>query len=176
MGNKARLFGFLVALGAAAVSAATNAAERVLFRLDSGTGAQTLREAVLEKAGLQLANAPSARATWTLAPGDPLRTDQRPSDRLIELYTGTPQTPSLLCRVVLRYYAAKSGWVPRFQLQDEPALARVEGRWQPVEIARGAPALLVQHGNAMPNADGFLPTVEIGLTTGPLTIVAWQVR
>lgn len=150
------------------------AAERELLRLESSPPAATLH--VLEVAGVQLAKSAQSFPTWTLKPGDTVTADARPPDRVIELYTGSLQAPSLLCRVVLRYYPQGARWTPHFRLDEEPLVARVNGRWQPLELIRGAAGLLVRHGGTLPNADGFFPTIEFGLSAGGLSIVAWQVR
>lgn len=127
---------------------------------------------VMDVPGAQRANPIAAFPTWKLKPGDPIRSDTRPPDRVVELYGGTPLAPSLLCRVVLRYYASDAGWTPQFRLDDEPAVARVNGRWQPLGGLSG----LVEHGNLLPNAEGFFRTIEFGPSAGSLTIVAWRVR
>ena len=147
------------------------AAERKLLSLESAP-TNTVELAVLDKPGAQQADPIAAFPTWKLKPGDPIRADARPPDRIVELYSGTVLAPSLLCRVLLRYYASDSGWTPQFQLDDEPAVARVNGRWQPL----GGIAGLVRFGNTLPNAEGFFPTIEFGLGAGSLSIVAWQVR
>lgn len=161
-------------IGLFALAPASSAAERMLFTLASSPpGVELL---VREARGIQLAQSLQAAATWKLQPGDPVRAEPRPPDRVIELYTGTLQAPSLLCRVLLRYYAGRAGWTPHFRLEQEPLLAKVNGRWQPFELIRGAAGALVQHGSVLPNAEGFFPTLEFGLSAGLLPIVAWQVR
>lgn len=165
--------GLLVALVALLLPPASVAAERVLLTLESAPAGIELH--VLEIAGVQLAKSPGPAATWKLKPGDRVTADARPPDRVIELYTGTPQAPSLLCRVVLRHYADPAGWTPHFLLDEEPLVAKVGGRWQPLELIRGAGGMLVRHGNTLANAEGFFPTIEFGLSAGLLPIVAWRV-
>lgn len=164
------LSAFLI-VGALALPAA--AAEPELFSLESSPPGAKLR--VLDVAGVKLAESPVAASTWKLLPGDPVEAQTAPPERLVEIYTGTLQAPSLLCRVLLRYYGRGGAWIARFRLDEEPLVARVNGRWQPFELVRGAGGMLVRHGATLPNADGFFPTIEFGLSAGTLPIVAWRV-
>jgi len=162
----------IVALWVATPSA--NAADRVLFTLESPPGAapEPVVLSVLEIPGVQRPGSIKAFRTWTLKPGDRLRLDNQPPDRVVELFSGTALAPSLLCRIAVRYYASSEGWTPNFRLDEEPAVAFVNGRWQPVGGFTG----LVQFGNSLPNGDGFFPAIEFGQGSGDLAIVSWQVR
>jgi len=151
------------------------AADRTLLRIESASP-NGVRHRVLDVSGPQRAEPPAAFPTWTLTPGDAVRGDIRPPDRVVELYSGTREAPSLLCRIVLRYYPSASGWMPQLRLEEEPVVAPVGGRWQPLALAGGLAGALVRHGNALPNAEGFFPALEFGLSAGSLSIVAWQVR
>jgi hypothetical protein len=131
---------------------------------------------IIGRAGLQLSTSPVSSSNWKLTSADTVAGDTRPADRLIELYTGTASAPILLCRILLRYYPSRAGWIPYFQLNEEPLLTRVNGRWQPIEIAPGVSALLVRKGGMLPNAEGFFPAIEFGLSSGPLTVVGWRTR
>lgn len=167
--------GAVAALLAALLVIPAVAAERKLFTLESSPKAVELE--VLDVPGAQLAKSAVPSRTWKLEPGEQVPRDQaRPSDRVVELYTGTLQAPSLLCRVALRYFPSPAGWTPHFRLEDEPLVAKINGRWQPFELTRGAGAALVRLGNTLPNAEGFFPDLEFGLSAGSLPIVAWQVR
>jgi len=159
-------FAFALVLAAPAL-----AAERTLFTLESPPP-KPLTLSILDVPGAQRPNPIPTFARWTLKPGDPLRVDTRPADRVVELFTGTALAPALLCRVVLRFYPSAKGWTPRFRLDEEPAVAYINGRWQ----ALGGIAGLVQFGNSLANAEGFFATIEFGLGAGDLAIVAWQVR
>lgn len=149
------------------------AAEPKLLTLESSPPGAKLH--VLDAAGVKLAQAPVAASTWKLLPGDPVTAAQQPPERVVELYTGTLQAPSLLCRVFLRYYPHDGDWVAQLRLDEEPLVARVNGRWRPFELVRGAGGMLVRHGGALPNADGYFPTIEFGLSAGNLPLVAWRV-
>jgi hypothetical protein len=161
---------FAAALGLA--TAPAGAAERVLFVIESTAAPKPIALSVLDVRDVQRPGAIPASRTWTLKPGDRLGADARPPDRVVELFTGTPLAPALFCRVALRYYRDGSGWTPQFRLDEEMAVAFVNGRWQPI----GEIAGLVQFGNNLPNAEGFFPRIEFGASAGDLVIVAWQVR
>ena len=166
-------FGFLLALLSAALALPATGAERTLMTLASAPKAVELK--VLDKAGPQPAASIVPAPAWRLLPGETLTAAERPRDRLIELYAGTPQSPSLLARVWLRYYRGAAGWTAYFRLEEVPLVALVNGRWQPLDPARGVVGLVLQ-GNALPNAEGFFPTLEFGLGGGTLAIVGWQAR
>lgn len=147
------------------------AANRTLLILESAPKA-TVKLEIMDKPGVQRADPIAASALWELKPGDPIHADKQPADRVVELYSGTRLAPNLLCQVTLRYYAGENGWTPQFRLDQEPAVIWVNGHWQPLK----GTANIVQHGNVLPNAEGFFRTIEFGLSAGSLTIVAWQVR
>ncbi|HEY8555347.1 MAG TPA: hypothetical protein VIL43_12510 [Burkholderiales bacterium] len=174
----ARPFLLLVLLLAAVVAGADEDAPALFTVTASAPGAPGGAPAkieILDEPGVQTAKTVVAATTWIIEP-HPLEQAARPPERVVELYTGTPAGPALLCRVWLRYYATDSGWVPHFRLEEEPLVARVHGRWQPLELIRGAGGVLVLHGTTVPNADGYYPRLEFGSSTGPVAIVAWQVR
>lgn len=170
MANLKTVATFLGALLLTASSAM--AAERTLFTLESTPTQKPVALSVLDVKGIQRPEVIPALRRWTLKPGDRLRVDARPADRVVDLFTGTRLSPSLLCHVVLRYYRSNEGWTPRFRLDEEPAVAFINGRWQPL----GGIAGLVRFGNLLPNAEGFFSTIEFGASAGNLAIVAWQVR
>jgi hypothetical protein len=153
-----------------------SAADATLVRLESAVGNEVRRDKILARSGLQAAVATPARPTWKLLPGDHLGGTNRPDERVIELYTGTPQSPILLCHVLLRYYRDHAGWAPHFQLRQEPLIALMNGKWQPLELAPGMDAVVVQHGATLPNPEGFSATLELGLRNGPLQLVGWKIR
>ena len=161
---------FAVALLLAAPPAMAD--ERTLFTIEAALTTKPVALSILDVSGTQRPDAIPAFSRWTIKPGDPLRVDTQPSDRAVDLFTGTALAPTLLCRVVLRYYRGGEGWIPQFRLEEQPAVAYVNGRWRPIGDIGG----LVRFGNLLPNADGFFPTIEIGASAGDLAIVAWQVR
>lgn len=166
-----RLLPVLAALLCALTALPARAAERTLLTLESvPTG--TIKVHVLDKPGVQRVTPIAASPRWLLKPGDRLEVKKRPPDRVIELYSGAALAPSLLGRVVLHYYASGDGWAAALRLDDQPAVARVNGRWMPV----GGIAGLVRYGNTLPNADGFFPTIVFGSSSAATAIVAWRVR
>lgn len=167
----------LAAVLLASASAASSAAERVLFVLGAADASgKPVRLQVLEKAGIQVPKAPVAQARWHVLPGDAVRAKEAPPGRMVELYAGTATAPESVARVLVRYFASGNAWVPHYRITDEPAVVRRDDRWAPVMIGQGMPGLIVQHGGTLPNADGFFPRIEFSLTTGLLAVSAWQVR
>lgn len=162
-------------LGLIVVSRAAGAAEVKLAELRAA-GPQALVLPIVDTPEPQLLRAPAFALTWSLRPVEPIAANTRPDGRIIELYTGTPTAATLLCRIFVRYYPIRAGWVPFFQLNDEPLLVSVNGRWQPIELTPGVPALIAQKGNTIPTPEGFFPSLEFGLTVGTLPIIGWQVR
>lgn len=154
-----------------AITLPARAADRTLLTLVSApTG--TVKLEVTDVPGMKKAASTAAFPTWKVLPGDPIRADSQPPDRLVELYSGTLLAPDLLCRIVLHYYPSDDGWIPQFRLEEQPAVAWINGRWQPLGDIAG----IVRHGNLVPNAEGFFQTIEFGLSAGSLAIIAWRVR
>lgn len=116
-------------------------------------------------------------AQWIILTGDAIPSAARPGDRAVGFYQGTGSNGILLFVIKVRYYQNSSGlWVPLFQLDEEPLVARINGRWQPLTTIRGAPGLIVQTGTALPNADGYSTALKFGFTTGPTSIDSWIVQ
>ena len=164
---------FLIALLLMSSFGAAPAAERTLFTIESSP--EGLEMKVLDEPGGHFAEQPGSAPAWRLRAGDAVALKSQPPDRVVDLYTGTPHAPSLLGRVIVRYYPGAKGWLAHFRLEEEPLVARINGRWQPLDPARGVTGL-VRIGNTLPNAEGFFPTLEFGLGGGTLAIVAWQIR
>ena len=79
--------------------------------------------------------------------------------------------------MIVRYFRNAEGlWVPHFRLDEEPLVRREGNRWVPLLQERGLPTLIVLTSSTLPNAEGFYPALEFGLTTGPLSIDLWRVR
>ncbi len=152
-------------------------AERLLLVL-GGTGAsgKSVRIEVRAKPGIQVAKVVEASARWHVLPGETVDTKDPPGLRVVDLYSGTSRSPELVARILVRYFGSAGKWVPHYQMTEEPAVVRREGRWAPVMIGQGMPGLIVQHGSTLPNANGFFPRIEFSVTTGPLAVGAWLVR
>jgi hypothetical protein len=153
------------------------AAERLLFVLGAAdTTGKPVHHEVREKTGLQTPKEVRAYARWHVVPGETVNAAAAPSPRVVDLYGGTPQSPELVARVLVRYFGAAGKWIPHYQLTEEPAVVHRGGRWAPLTIGQGMPGLIIQHGGTLPNADGFFPRIEFSLTTGSLPLGAWLVR
>lgn len=117
------------------------------------------------------------RAQWIIRAGDALKAGSRPGDRAVNFYQGTGTQSTLLFIVKVRYYQNAMGrWVPQFLLNEEPLAILKNGRWQPLTGVQGVPGLIVRTGTALPNAEGYFPSLEFGLTTGATAIDAWLVQ
>ena len=115
---------------------------------------------------------------WKLRPGSTLVAKARPEDGLVEFYRGADIERVLLCSIGIRYFRDDRGlWVPHYQLNQEAIVIRDNGgRWQPLTAVHGAPSLIVLTSTTLPNAEGFYPSLEFGLTNGRLQIDSWVVR
>ena len=117
------------------------------------------------------------QAKWIIRAGDALKAGSRPGDRTVNFYQSAGTQSTLLCIVKVRYYQNSEGrWVPQFQLNEEPLVIRKNGRWQPLTTVQGVPSLIVRTGTALPNAEGYFPSLEFGITTGATSIDAWLVQ
>ena len=156
----------------------TRAGAAVLMVLEHRLPSEVVRLEIKTTAGTFLSplrGQPQPR--WTIRPGEALEAPRRPAERIVALFHGPAASSQLLCRIVVRYYAdAHGGWVPHFQLQDEPAVVREGDRWRPLTLNRGVPALIILTSSTLPNAEGFFPSLEFALTTGPIAIDHWAVQ
>jgi hypothetical protein len=169
----------LVTICGLATSAAATAEVLTLMVLEHAERGQRVQTKVEAKPGAALA--PLRGKTLervSIFPGNPLVTEQRPRDQVVELYRGVDVERSLLCAVAIRYFRDARGlWVPHFELIEEALVIRgANGRWQPLNIARGAAALIVLTSSTLPNAEGFYPALEFGMTSGTFQIDSWVVR
>ena len=115
---------------------------------------------------------------WIIRAGDAIDTETRPGDRAVNFYQISGGTSTLLFIVKARYYQNDNGtWTPRFQLNEEPLVMRGPGgQWVPLTMIQGTPSLIVQSGTALPNADGYAASLELGFTVGGMPIDAWVVQ
>ena len=117
------------------------------------------------------------REKWALKPGETLTADARPADRLVELYQASGTQATLLCAVQVRYFQNRDGqWQPHYVMIDEPLVMRQGERWLPGTALRGNAALVVITNVTLPNAEGFYPALEFGLSIGTTPIDYWQVK
>lgn len=117
------------------------------------------------------------REKWSLKPGEALTSATRPADRLVELYQASGTQATLLCAVQVRYFQNRNGqWQPHYVMIDEPLVMRQGERWLPGTALRGNAALVVITNATLPNAEGFYPAIEFGLSIGTTPIDYWQVK
>ncbi|MBI3574114.1 MAG: hypothetical protein HY083_00385 [Gammaproteobacteria bacterium] len=160
-------------------SLTAHAAAPVLLTLESADPGKP-RVSVTIKAEGGLTASPTrgqTREKWTLRPGEALTSDVRPADRLVELYQASGTQATLLCAVQVRYFQNRDGqWQPHYVMIDEPLVMRQGERWLPGTALRGNAALVVLTSVTLPNAEGFYPTLEFGLSIGTTPIDYWQVK
>ena len=95
----------------------------------------------------------------------------------MELYQASGAQATLLCAVQVRYFQSRDGqWQPHYVMLDEPLVTRRGERWLPAAALRGNAALVVITNATLPNAEGFYPTLEFGLSIGTTPIDLWQVK
>lgn len=151
------------------------AAAPILLTLEPAAEAKIIK--IETTAGAHESKERGAAAKWKVLPGDALGTAERPAPRVVELYGGQGADRALVCRIVVAYFKNdRDRWAPHFRLDEEPLVIRDGNRFKPLLTVRGMPTLLVQSGGALPNAEGYAPTLEFGLTTGPLAIDFWIVQ
>ncbi len=157
-----------------------HAAAPVLLTLESADRGLPRVRAAIKAEGGGLTPSPARghkREKWTLRPGEALTSDARPADRLVELYQASGTQATLLCAVQVRYFQNKEGqWQPHYVMLDEPLVMRRGERWLPGTALRGNAALVVLTSATLPNAEGFYPTLEFGLSIGTTPIDYWQVK
>lgn len=118
------------------------------------------------------------RDKWLIRAGDAIKSDTRPGERAVNFYKTSGGESTLLFIVKARYFQNNDGkWVPQFQLNEEPLVMRgADGKWKPLTVIQGVPSLIVQTGTALPNAEGYVASLELGFTTGGMPIDAWVVQ
>ena len=122
-------------------------------------------------------HAGKGQLSFAILPGDALKAKLRPNDRIVHLFrqVGLERVP--LCTVSVRYYKKRdTKWLPHFQLNQEPLFVRKNKRWVPLTTVKGIATLIVLTSSTLPNAEGYYPSLEFGLTTGLTFIDSWVVR
>lgn len=165
------MFGFAPALHAASAP--------VLMILEHSEANEKIETKIETKGGL--VDSPvkgKPQEKWTIRAGEALTVESRPGERAINFFQGSDIQIRLLFIVKVRYFQTSEGtWVPQFQLNEEPLVVRgKDGRWKPLTTIHGVPSLIVQTGTALPNAEGYSASLELGFTTGATSIDAWQVQ
>jgi hypothetical protein len=150
----------------------------VLMLLEHTQAGKPVQTKIELKAGLVASSEKGKPQTkWIIRAGDALKSEVQPGDRSVNFYQSADTQSTLLFIVKVRYYQNAAGqWVPQFLLNEEPLAIRKNGRWQPLTTVQGVPGLIVQTGAALPNAEGYFPSLEFGITTGATSIDAWLVQ
>jgi len=167
----ALLMSFMPALHAASTP--------VLMLLEHTQAGKPIQTKIELKAGLVASpDKGKPQAKWIIRAGNALKSEVQPGDRTVNFYQSTGiQQSSLLFIVKVRYYQYAAGrWLPRFLLNEEPLVIRKDGGWQPLNSVQGVASLIEQTGTALPNAEGYFPSLEFGMTTGAISIDAWLVQ
>jgi hypothetical protein len=150
----------------------------VLMLLEHREAGKPIQTKIEMKAGLVASpDKGKPQAKWIIRAGDALKSQVQPGDRTVNFYQSTGTQSTLLFFVKVRYFQYVAGrWAPQFQLNEEPLVIRKNGGWQPLTTAQGVPSLIVQTGTALPNAEGYFPSLEFGMATGATSIDAWLVQ
>ena len=177
--SAARVVAAMLLMLLAGVAPAVSAAKPPVLMILAHPQADKMIETKIEiKSGLVMSPEKGRpQQKWIIRAGDAIASDSRPGERRVNFYQGAGNQTVLLFIVMARYYPNDGGkWVARFQLNEEPLVARVNGRWQPLGSVRGVPNLIARTGTALPNAEGYFASLEFGFTTGAAAIDAWQVQ
>jgi len=156
-----------------------SAATAVLMLLEHVEGGKAVQTKIELKSGVVASkHKGKPRDKWAIRPGDAVKSDTRPGDRAVSFFKTTGGENTLLFIVKARYFQRDDGrWIPQFQLNEEPLVMRgADGRWKPLTVIQGVPSLIVQSGSALPNAEGYASSLELGFTVGTMPIDAWVVQ
>jgi hypothetical protein len=152
--------------------------ENVLMVLEYVANDKTVGAEISNKPGVYAApRRGPAPPSWRLRPGRDVEGGGAPPERQVEFLHRSGETLESLCIVQVRYFRVAGNWRPFFRLDETPLFARdAAGRWRPLAVPGGSPALLQLQGSVLPNADGYYPRLEFSLTTGSAAIDSWVVR
>ncbi len=156
-----------------------HAANTVLMLLEHTEDGKAVQTKIEVKSGVvESKDKGQPREKWIIRAGEAVASETRPGDRVVNFYKTTSGENILLFIVKARYYSnADRKWAPQFQLNEEPLVMRgPDGRWKPLTVIQGVPSLIVQSGTALPNAEGYVTSLELGFTTGAMPIDAWRVQ
>lgn len=158
--------------------AATAADTPALLGLQYTADGKALTLGVSSKPGQHASPTPGAAPTkWRVLPGTAIASVQRPADRVVELYRNSKPEPLLVCRIEVRYFRNKQGaWVPHMQLNEIPLVMRDRNGWKPFTSIAGLPGLMVLTSSTLPNAEGYYPWLEFGVSNGSTAVDFWLVR
>jgi hypothetical protein len=152
-------------------------ANPVLLTLEYVYNNEAVKLPVKIKSGLVSSPKPGQTPDrWRLLPGDVFGGETRPAGHAVEFYQGNDGARILLLRVEARYFRHRDGrWIAHFQPHENPLVAYDGKRWVPLAQPQGKSGLIVLHGGLLPNAEGYYPALEFGLTVGRGSIDSWVV-
>ncbi|MHB1951932.1 MAG: hypothetical protein ACYCQK_10730 [Acidiferrobacteraceae bacterium] len=117
-----------------------------------------------------------AAPSWSLVPGDTLSRSTAPAPRRVDLYQKTAGKLKLVAVIKVRYFADRHGdWVPYFRMSEQLYFVPTGNGWKPLALVGGVPSMVSATSQALPNAEGYYPSLTFSSTTGPITIDAWAV-
>lgn len=151
----------------------------VLMLLEHAEAGKAIQTKIELKAGVvESKHKGKPRDKWIIRAGDAIKSKIRPADRAVKFYKLGLGETTLLFIIRARYYQKPDDkWVPHFQLNEEPLVMRgADGKWKPLTVIQGVPSLIMQTGTALPNAEGYSASLELGFTTGAMPIDAWLVQ
>ncbi len=161
------------------IAPALHAANTVLMLLEHSEDGQAVQTGIEVKSGVvESKDKGKPREKWIIRAGEAVSSETRPGDRVVNFYKTTGGESILLFIVKARYFQRDDGkWAPQFQLNEEPLVMRgPDGKWKPLTVIQGVPSLIVQTGTALPNAEGYVASLELGFNTGSMPIDAWLVQ
>ncbi len=140
----------------------------------SGVG-QTLRWSVAAHSGTTPAPAQTlAVPAWTIRQGSPV-SGRQPPQRVVRFYAPGRVKPKLLCLVDVRYFRDGRRWRPYYRMDEQMFFTKRAGRWVPLALMHGVPSLISATPTGFANAAGYVRGLTFSQTTGPITLVGWQV-
>lgn len=173
-----RFLRLLVLLAALAAPLAQAADPPVVAVLEYPDGWLFVKRAkILLQTGLvtsPLAHKP--QVVWTLKPGDTLKQDNPPAERMLVLYQGSGNEAQVVCTITVHYSRTGSGWQPRFLINPQPLVIWDGKKPVPVaseDAARGEVRVL-RAGTS--DGEGFAAGLQFGRTDGPVAIDAWELQ
>ncbi|MBI3546885.1 MAG: hypothetical protein HY081_09910 [Gammaproteobacteria bacterium] len=115
---------------------------------------------------------------WIIRAGEAVKSAVEPPSHNVNFFKKISNTQYMPLFIVnVRYFLDAAGaWWPRFQLNQEPLVMRQGNRWIPLTTTQGVASLIVQTGTALPNAQGYSASLELGFTNGATPIDAWLVQ
>ncbi|MHB8252723.1 MAG: hypothetical protein ACYDEV_03290 [Acidiferrobacter sp.] len=112
---------------------------------------------------------------WTIAPGATV-SGPEPPNRIVRFLVAGRVKPKLLCLVDVRYFALGNRWQPYYRMDEEMFFTHKGGRWMPLTLMDGVPALVTYTPIGFANPAGYYRGLSFSQTTGPITLIGWNVE